>query len=51
MTAGMEPPKSGHRASSRRKRVVYQRLTGLQNHFATGCLTPAHLGNLQCGPD
>src|SRR5262249_42625922 len=47
----MEPPKSGHRASSRRKRVVYQRLTGLQNYFATGCLTPAHLGNLHCGPD
>src|SRR5262245_12309529 len=30
----MEPPKSGRRASSRRKRVVYKRLRGLQNDFA-----------------
>ena len=46
----MEPPKSGRRASSRRKRVVYKRLRGLQNHFATRCLIPANLGNLQSGP-
>src|SRR5262249_12255135 len=42
----MEPQKSRRYASSRRKRVVYKRLRGLQNDFATRCLTPANTCNL-----